>query len=241
MVYESSRPLGTKIYFSCVGDSTTNENDVGNGQNTYFEHNIDDSTSTVIYIDYNTIENESYLHEGYIMWYGAKGDNINLEFVPCVTPVTPSGGTSNYNLIDINGNPSLTQGYLIVPAAPGTGNINVDITSMVLVQVVPSFDYGKILDPAYWDADFNTTTKQFENIRPNYTGTGGYNMFAAEVIFSKFVNKMTLLDKGFLQLQTAESEQLPHNIRCKITMNTNLPDHEWSCSCIIVLHRKKTV
>jgi hypothetical protein len=48
------------------------------------------------------------------------------------------------------------------------------------------------------------------------------------------------LGEGFLQLQTAESEQIPHNIRMKITVDTRVPDHEWSCSCIIVLHREKT-
>ena len=241
MVYESSRPLGTKIYFTCVGDNNANNWEVGGGQSTYFEHQIDDTTSHIYHIDFNTVENESYIHEGYIMWYGCKGDDLTLDFVPSVTPVTPSGGDSNYNLVNVSGVPDLVYGFMIVPAAPGTGNINVDSTAMVLVKIVPSFDYGTILDPGYWDADFNTTTKEFENITPNYTGTGGYNMFAAEVALTRFVNKMTLLDKGFLQLQTAESEQLPHNIRCRVAMNTLLPDHEWSCSCILVIHRSKTV
>ena len=244
MVYESSRPIGTKIYFTCEGDAhddTHNYGSVGDGNSMYYTHNIDDTTSSYIYIDFNTIENLSYIHEGYLMWSGCLGDHVSLEIVPEVTPWSgPTSGT-DYHIVNSSGVPDFTEkGYIIVPAAPGTGSIAVDTTAMELIQVLPSFDTGKIDDPGYWDADYNKTTHQFENITPNYTGTGGYNLMGREVVLSRFVNKMTLLDKGFLQLQTAESETLPHHVRLRINFHTKTPDHVWSCSCMMVLHRQHT-
>ena len=239
MVYESSRPLGTKIYFTCEGDNNDNSHEVGGGSSTYIVHNVGDSTSQELYVDFNTVDNITYIHEGYVTWTGCKGDTLTMEFIPSVTPVTPSAGDSMFMLMDQYGQPSLTEGFIIAPAA-GNGNINVDTTSMVLVSTVPSFDDGSDNDPGYWNSDFDTTTKQFGPITPNYTGEGRYNMFAAPVILKRFINKMTLIGNGFIQLQTAESEQVPHNIRMKITITTLTPDHEWSCSCLIVLHRKKT-
>ena len=141
MVYESSRPLGTKIYFTCRGDDNTNNYDVGNGDSMYYEHIIDGSISDIKYVDFNTVDNVSYIHEGYIMWSGCKGDNLSLDFVPSVTTVTPAANNSFFMMVDQTGIPSLTTGFLIVPAG-GNGNINVDATSMVLVSTVPSFDDG---------------------------------------------------------------------------------------------------
>ncbi len=241
MVYESSRPLGSKIYFTCEGDDYSSGHDtIGGGSSMYYTHEIDDPSNVELYIDFNTIENESYIHEGYLMWSGALGDDVTLEFVPTVTPWTFTGTGGNCHIVTGQGVPDFTYGYLIVPAAPGTGSINVDATAMQMIQVLPSFDYGIVKDPGYWDADYNSTTHQFENIVPNYTGTGKYNMMGQEVVLSRFVNHMTLLDKGFLQLQTAESEGLPHHVRMRITFNTKTPDHVWSCSCMMVLHRKRT-
>ena len=242
MVYESSRPIGTKIYFTCEGDlhdDITHDN-VAGGTSMYYTHDIGEPTTKNIYIDFNTIENMSYIHEGYLMWSGCLGDNVSLEIVPEVTPWTgPTSGT-DFHIVNSSGVPDFTYGYLIVPAAPGTGSIAVDTTAMSLIQVLPSFDTGVINDPGYWDADYNSSTHNFENIVPNYGGTGGYNMMGQEVVLNRFINKMTLLDKGFIQLQTAESETLPHRVRLRITFNTRSPDHVWSCSCMMVLHREHT-
>lgn len=229
MVYESSRPIGTKIYFTSEGDNNDNNYQVGGGQEIVVNHVVNDSTSQVIYMDFNTIENKSYLHEGYIMWSGCSGDCLTLELLPSVTPYT-GGSNTMFNLYG---------GYLITPAG-GDGNINVDTTSMVLIERVPSFDTGEYESSAYWDADYNTTTHEFSNIQPNYSGEGKYNMFGYDVILNRFVNRIVLVGQGWLQLQTAESERIPHNIRMKMTAHTKYPDHDWSCSVILVLHRKKT-
>jgi hypothetical protein len=96
-----------------------------------------------------------------------------------------------------------------------------------------------VRDPAFWNADYNTTTHAFENLTPAPLGNGTYNMFNTEIVLNRFVNHMLLLKDGFMMLQSAESNEMGCNMRVKLTIDTNDEDHNWRAACLLTLHRAK--
>lgn len=224
-VTETSRPLGTKIYFTSRGDNVNVKTDVGNGDLLSLTHNIGDITNQEKIIDLNMEDNKTYIHEGYVMWEGSKFDTLSLSIIPRVTSYISASNT-NFNIYN---------GYLIIPAA-GNGTINP--TNIQLVEMPISGDSGK-RTTAFWNATWNKLTGQYENITPAPNGDGVYNMFSVEVTLTKFVNHWLLLNNGFMMLQSAESEQLGSGMRLKLSINTNGDDHEWRAAIGLVFHRQK--
>jgi hypothetical protein len=236
-VHQTSRKLGTRICWTGSGDSPSNTDDVGNGEPITFHHSIGDSLSYSKYIDLNIANNETWIHEGYLTWKGAELDTITFELVPRTVSGTVSTGT-NYNLYG---------GYLVVPAIPGTGTFNLtsDITSPNGGLVfIPNTDLGEHPTNAFWNADWNSTTKRYENISAAPTGNGRYNMFTVEVVFARFLNKIPLLENGFIAINSSDTDQLGNGMRLKLTTVTDtatVGDHEWSLASILCLHRAKSV
>jgi hypothetical protein len=107
---------------------------------------------------------------------------------------------------------------------------------------MPANDLGEP-SIAYWDADYNTTTHKYENIRPNYTGTGEYNMFNYEIVIAEFVREIPLLENGFIPLGSSDTDQLGQGMRLKMIADTSTSngDHDWSIACIMCMHRARTV
>jgi hypothetical protein len=97
---------------------------------------------------------------------------------------------------------------------------------------------------AFWNADWNSETQRYENITPAPYGNGRYNIFAVEVIFARFINKIPLLSSGFIALNSSDTDQMGHGMRLKMTADTNKEtsqDHNWSVACIMCMHREKSV
>jgi hypothetical protein len=234
-VHQTSRRLGTRICWAGVGDDQSDPHKVGGGVPISFIHHIGDPDPDPIYVDFNMVNNETWVHEGYVTWKDAILDTITLDLVTRTTGVTV-GSNTNYNLYG---------GYLIVPAA---GNGTVSITSDITTHsgglvYIPNDDLGNP-PAAYWNATWNTSTKRYENITAAPTGNGRYNMFAIEINLAKFINKMPLLHSGFIALNSSDSDQIGHGMRLKITSDTNTDtasDHEWALASTICLHRKKSV
>jgi hypothetical protein len=156
-----------------------------------------------------------------------------------MVPRTVSGtvdatGSSNYNLYG---------GYLVVPAAgDGYWNLQSDITQSTGGLVyIPNNDLNEP-PTAFWNADWNSSTGEFENITAAPTGNGRYNMFSTEIIFAHFVRKMPLIGLGFLPLNSSDTDQLGHGMRLKMIADTNtsVEDHDWTVACLMCLHRAKT-
>jgi hypothetical protein len=161
-------------------------------------------------------------------------DSITLEMVPRTTLVQP-GTNTNYNLYG---------GYIVIPAA-GDGTID-------LVEDITHPNNGLIYMPdgdlrekptAFWNADYNSSTKHYENITPAPYGNGRYNMFSVEIVFARFLNQMPLLGNGFISLNSSDTDQLGHGMRLKMKTKTNqlVDDHQWAVACLMCLHRQKSV
>ncbi len=242
-VHQTSRKLGTMIMWTGVGDDTTVSTTVGGGESFSFGHFTGDDPELIKYVDFNMTENETWLHEGYITWCKAKLDTLSLSVVPRVTETVTSSGTSY----------ALYGGYLVVPiytvgGVPGDGTI--DVTSDLTLHTgglvyIPDNDLGEP-PTAFWDAEWDTTTKRYKNITPAPTGNGRYNLFAVEVTIAKFVRDMTFLDSGFIALNSSDTDQLGQGLRLKMHAKTNttisgVGDHDWSLACTMCLHREKSV
>jgi len=228
IVHQTSRPLGTYTYFSGANDDQTDPHAVGGDETNILHLELPSGTNSIVkYMDLNIIQNPTYVHEGYLQWHDAHGDIIKMEITPKVTDYSASSDT-NYNLYG---------GYLIIPAA-GDGTISVDSEDMELVQCVEN-EFG-VKPAGYWNADWNTTNKEFENIAAAPSGNGDYNMFGVEVVLARFCNWIPVLGNGFVQLQSSDQSQLGHGSRLKATAKTKGDAHEWCCACFLTMHRKKT-
>ena len=234
-VHQTSRKLGLRTNWTGRGDDTSDVTNVGGGETLMFHHEIGDINPLIKYIDFNIIMNETWAHEGYFTWKDCMMNTLSMQMVP--RTVTTSGVTG--------GDKAIYGGYLVVPTAPGQGNIEVvnDLTQPDGGLIyIPNSDLD-VSSTAYWDADFNTSTKKFENIRPNYTGTGRYNIFSYEVIFAQFVRQLPLLGSGFLSLDSSDTDQMGHGMRFKMIAETNssFDDHEWYVACFLCMHRHRSV
>lgn len=236
-VHQTSRQVGMKTYFTGAGDDSSDPTDVGGGNDFFMGHHIGDSTTDSIYLDFNCVENETWLHEGYIMWKNADFDKISMVVVPRVVEWESGSGT-DYDLYG---------GYLIIPSDGTNGTINVtgDLTDSIGGLVyMPGDDLGNDA-VAFWNADWNTTTKEFENITPAPYGNGKYNIFAYEIILSNFVNRIPLSGDGSERLQSSDVDQVGHGMRFKSIIKTHIsddhPDHHWDVSCILTFHRERTI
>lgn len=234
-VHQTSRISGTMICWTGEGDLPSDQSSVGGGESLSFSYTIGQVDPMVRYVDFNVIENQTWLHEGYISWLSAKLDWVDLQLVSRVTQTVTSSGT-NFNLYG---------GYLIIPAYPGTGTIQVtsDITTISGGLVyMPLNDQG-VRGLSFWNATWDTTTQRYKNITPAPTGNGEYNMFDQEVILAHFVRKMHLLGNGFIALNSSDTDQLGSGMRLKLTADTNKEtseDHDWSFACLLCLHRQKS-
>jgi len=228
MYHESSKPWGLTTIFTSQGDNLAVPTDIGGGTKMQINHAIDDDMTQHVLIDYNMAENRTEIHEGYIIWEGANFDQISLEAVTMAT-ANSAGSNTNYNLYG---------GAYIIPAA-GNGTLVVQDADRKLVEM-PIIEHTRQRPPSFWNADWNSTTKVFENITPAPTGNGVYNMFSMEVVLARLVNKALFTKDGFLMLQTADSKPIGHGIRLKLIAYTNGTDHAWNAACILTLHRERT-
>jgi len=147
--------------------------------------------------------------------------------------------------------------YLVVPYAFGAGygpviDIFNDVEDPCLTDegygalvYIPDHESpttGEMVAPTntFWDASFNTTTNKYENVTPNLTGTGRYNMFTypIDIPDTRFLEKMPMLGSGVIGLGSHDIEQLGHGLRMKVTLTTQPPDHEWWCCWFIHVFRK---
>lgn len=225
----TSKPIGTTTFFTSEGDDISDPTKVGGGTKMQLIHNTGDAMNQIVDVDFNIKENESYVHEGYIIWKNANFDQVSLSIIPKTTPIDSPSINTNYNLYG---------GKIIIPAA-GNGTIVVDPANFQLVEMPINAVTG-VRPPAFWNADYDNQTHAFSNVTPT-AGDGVYNMYAVDDPIAVVVNKVMLLDSGWQQMQTSDSMKLGHNMRLRLSLHTQGDDHDWKAACILTLHRVRTV
>ncbi len=229
-VYNTVRPWGTRIMYMGQSDDISDPTKIGGGPVNKMVHTIGGDDPQSLYIDFNTIVNPTYAYLFMAAFKDFQFDELTMIGVPRLTTAT-SGSNTNYNTYG---------GYLIVPAA-GDGTTVIADEDRVLVEVHVREDGTR---PAgYWNADFNPTTKQFENITPAPDGTGWYNMFVAEVTLVNFCLKAVLNGtiQGWMMTPSHEADGIAHGVRLKISVDTIGEDHAWTFGVTVVCYREKTV
>jgi hypothetical protein len=233
-VQNTPRKRGLTTYFTGSSDNQASSLFVGGNviesAKLKGHHVVSGPVQSVGYVDFNCMMNETYLHEGYLQWSGALNDELTVEIVPKVTPFTTGSGTN----FQTAGNQ-----VLIVPAI-GTGDLVIADGSWNLVQVTAD-EFGNPKGLGFWNADYDTSTGLFHNLTPAPFGNGAFNMFKVEYPLDRFINKVPVLGNGSQLLETADSVQLGHGMRVKVTANTIGADHEWWWNASLVMFRKKTV
>ena len=227
-LYTTARPINTHAMFISEGDDISNYRFIGGGSSIEITHKIGDPLIQNLYIDFNIIDNPTYIHEGYLSYKGCTHDRLSFNFVPRITSFVPMSNTT----FDLYG------GYLIVPAA---GNGHIQITETPNLVCVGTNAVGE-RNPGFWDADFNFDTGVFDNLRPNPYGKGAYNIFGNEIIAYRMLQRIILKDStmggGEKYLTTNEQGQILHGVRMKCTFEVVGTDHDCSISAILSVFRK---
>jgi len=229
-IQTSARPIGTRTYFTGRGDDRTTPTDVGGGNHMELIHTIGDPLTQDVYIDFNCENNKTYLNGARINYTNAQYSCVSASIVPEVTASNASTGT-NFNVYG---------GYLIIPAT-GTGTLDVQTVDMKLVYI--PLDYKGNREPAFWNADWNSTTNQYDNVTPAPLGDGAYNMFSVEVPLNNFVNDIALLGTSTIDLFTEEGHEIGGGMRLKVRghIDTGVTDHDWEMSFYLKMFRAKSV
>lgn len=229
-VYNTVRPWGTRIMYMGQSDDISDPTSIGGGPVNKMNHLVGGNDPQIMYLDFNTIINETYVYMTMVSFEGAKFDEMTVTGVPRLTTVT-AGSNTNYNTYG---------GYLILPAA-GDGTTAIEDEDRVMVEVHVKEDGVK--PPGYWNADFNPVTKKFENITAAPDGTGWFNMFVAEVSLVNFSLKSFLNGKteGWIVTPSHEADKIAHGVRMKFSVDTIGEDHDWAFAVTIICYRQRTL
>jgi len=236
-VHETARPFGSKINFTGCGDDPSDPLDIGGGDRFIISHNVGQDSSHNLSAYFNCVENTSYIHEGYVMWKDCQFDYISAYFVPRVCQYEPADSTAV--------SPYFLYGDMILPyqtVGQQKGNIQMtkDITLSDGGLVYIPYREDGTRDQCFWDANWNTVTKRFENIVPKPTGNGNYNLFGQEKKLYRMANKISLVGSGFEKLQTADADQIGHGMGLRFEGVTDGADHDWMAGITLTMYRAKT-
>jgi hypothetical protein len=161
-----------------------------------------------------------YFVGGTIEWQNAVfGDEVSFEVYAPATPCVSNPGAGDYNKV------ATGLGYnIIVPATPGTGDWDVDLTAKVSANVrftnaapVPGTAGASYFN---WDEDTDAVTVAMSGPNP----VGNFNLFDAEIVLNLFVPTMQMLGDGeraLLSPSVKGKKMLPHWIyRVKLHNST---------------------
>lgn len=134
-----------------------------------------------------------YAAGGGVFWRnGNPGDTISLECHSEGTPVTPTPGTGNCNLVEVPG----VGAVMIVPAYAGGGSHTVDLTN---ARPIPAIDDMTQQGVGFWDWSDPWTGKGV--VTPAAPLKGKWYLFTIHMVLGRFANRIPLLGDGQLPLQ----------------------------------------
>lgn len=235
----SLTPYNTVSTYTSFGDDFTDPYDIGGGQEFEIVHTKgENETTQTIYLDFNTLDNLSYLVEGSLFLENAIRDRVTFELVSNSIPYTIADGESEYKLVN---------DYLIVPNSNPLNGISINIPSLAggdllcnggLVYAPLNSDGEKI--NGYWNATWDNENQIFKDISPAPNGDGSYNLYSVEVPFIKIVD--SIYSHSILKPFTSQDiDQIAHGTRFKLTIKTRGDDHSWAISGELKLYRRYSI
>ena len=93
-VHQTSRQDGLAIHWSGSGDDRDDPYNFGSGNPIVYHHNIGDSTNHIIYIDFNGLFNETWIHEVVLTWKNANLDSVIVDVVPDTCDIVSASNTN---------------------------------------------------------------------------------------------------------------------------------------------------
>jgi len=228
---ESVRPVGSNGYVTSVDDDPALDSDVGGGPNLLkFERSSGQDNPYVIDHRFNVENNRTWLHEGTVFWEGALFDEFTFEIRPVVTPVLTGQTGTDYNMVS----------GLIVPAAPGTGTVALQDPAVFFpVKSVLKTDTGR-LPTSFWDFAYDAATRTYSGMTPKPNGDGHYNLFGADIVFKRYLNRVVLRGAGKLYFPSSDPSEIGSNIRLLYKFKTVGEEHSWNSNVVISMFRVKT-
>ena len=233
---DTPRPLHTLTCFTSFGDKLEDPLDIGSGQVFEIIHTAGESDlNQQIYMDFNCVENETWIYKGSVNVENSIRDQVVFEMVPRTTYITTSETPTPYRLYN---------NYSIVPAAlPFGPYVNVpDIVDGKMLSykglVYAPLDDDGNRPTGFWNADWDSTS--FINITPALNLDGHYNMFSVEITFVKFIN--SLINGSMIKtFDSKDVDEIGHGTRFKISAITRGIDHDWSMTGELLLYRNHTI
>ena len=241
-VHQSSRPLGTDTFY-------TGEDDFGQilsffytqgkftsvHQNSAIETDEEDpekDKSCSAYYEFNTFNNDTYLHEAIVQWEKCRTEFITCQIVPKVTPTIPGSYTNWY---------MYPNGVIVPSEAHG----NIELAGQVCpIEMTPDQDTG-IRTPGYWDIEYNEDSTDFDytTLAFNPDGEGVYNLFGMEVPLASFVRRIPLLGStsSWNILPSSDTAKIGKGMRIKMKIDASVhtPDHDFIICISFIMHRQK--
>ena len=247
-VHQSSTPVGATTYFTSAADDPSDPHAVGGGSRLWMRHTVGEG-DIPLDVHFNSATNRTWLHSGYAIWENSQWDCINLG-VFAYGSTTQAGSNTLYNTLNSPGHP--WHGKLILPAA---GDGTLDVTALKLVGFYPSPDEAPS-KPRYWNATWNSVTKQYDDITAAAAGDGEFNMFIEETELFRFINQIIVngTNSAPWSFLTHDTQRIGDGMFLRLTPVTNIEDggttteppglisdHDWSVGVTLIMHRERTL
>lgn len=221
-VHSSTKPQhdGKKFYIQWIGagdDIVTGK--IGDGELLYL--NLTPGVTSVHKdIKFHPKNGEVYIHEGYVSWETAGcGDYLDVVVMAEPSPLQPY---QNRDLIiQPNGE------VVYSPHGPGTGTHGFGGAPHLIDRLY--------LKEGNWDYDPEN------GLRPNFTQTGGYDIFAIEQVVYRLVTKIPVCGSTMtpFRLVSEDTTEIPKNYFLRV-IATNKSNTTWGASVIITAYRENT-
>lgn len=169
-------------------------------------------------IKFDPLFGDAWIHEAYGMWENAGfGDYINAYTIAPACPLQPFVD-KNFIIVDNK--------VIFSPGGPGTGT------------------HGFAGLPAPVDSPTKTGTWDYSEetgLVPNFTGTGGYDIWTVEKVSNQFISKLPVAGTtySYVMLQSADSAKLISPFFLRIVAN-NITDTSWKMWLFITVYREQT-
>jgi hypothetical protein len=235
LTHDTARPFGSVSAFWGSADSITTPEGYGDGEIFAFSHEVGNTETSTISksFDFNTINNNSYCQEMRVFYDCPDFVLLTVSVVPRVIK-TVAGSNTNFK----------RYGNIIIPTiGDGTLALDADLSDPNCGYVKTIRHEDGSVDPGFFDANYNQSTKKMEGFTPNSTpGKGRFNLFAEEAILARWMIKIPLVGKGFAEFETKDIMPIGHGMKMKVTLETyGSPDFSWKVGLSPTIHRAKTI